>query len=128
MPWVPPTPFEPQNREEDVFHGLSGTDVLYGGSDEVFHGQGGTDYLILGSDYEVSLPDRKLIDGSETNPASLELEIDIPDDLPPEKVRELVQQAALAADAVHRSNGGSGLTIDTVEVFEDSRVPEGSRQ
>ena len=60
--------------------------------------------------------------------SSLEITIDMPEDTPPEKVREIVKQAALSADAAHRANGGQGLQIDLVEIFEESLVPEGSKR
>lgn len=52
---------------------------------------------------------------------ALELEIEIPDDTPPEKVKELIKQAALRADMTHRSLGGNGLTVNTVEVTEKAK-------
>ena len=59
---------------------------------------------------------------------SLEISIELPEDVSSEKLREVVKQAALKADAVHRSNGGNGLKIDLVEIFEDIRVSEGQKR
>jgi hypothetical protein len=64
----------------------------------------------------------------ELGPDCLELAIEIPENTPPERVGEIVRQAALKADAVYRAHGGQGLRIDTIDIFEERLVPEGSRR
>lgn len=80
----------------------------------------------LGLAHEIVV-DLELLNGDSTSsaPTALEISIEIPNDLPPDKLKEFIRQAVSSADAVHRSRGGHGLQIDTVECFEDSRVPEG---
>ena len=56
---------------------------------------------------------------------SLELSIEVPENVSEEELRDIIRQAALHADSVHRANGGKGLKLDGVEVFEESRVPGG---
>lgn len=60
------------------------------------------------------------------DPDYLELTIEVPEDTPPERVREIVRQAALKADAAHRAHKGKGLQIDTVDIFGERFVPEGA--
>ena len=62
----------------------------------------------------------------EEPPNALAIEIEIPDDTPPEKVKELIKQAALRADMTHRSLGGKGLTVNTVEVTKEAKSLEPS--
>ena len=46
---------------------------------------------------------------------TLEISLDIPDDTPEDKVRELVKQTVLRADMTHRAYGGHGLKVVKVE-------------
>ena len=46
---------------------------------------------------------------------ALEITLEFPADTPPEKVQDLVNQAALRADMTHRSLGGHGLKVVKVE-------------
>lgn len=55
----------------------------------------------------------------------IEITIEVPKGASPEKVMEIVKQAALRADAVHRANGGQGLKVDSIDVFGECRVPAG---
>lgn len=58
----------------------------------------------------------------EDNPDALEIEIEIPEDATPERIQEIVKEAASRADMTHRSNGGNGLTIKSVEVMAETRI------
>lgn len=70
---------------------------------------------------EQSLTDEE----TSENPDALEISIEVPEDIEPEELEELVRQMAIKADAVHRSHGGNGLKIDTIDSYQNSRVPEG---
>ncbi|MEM9149520.1 MAG: hypothetical protein AAGB19_03585 [Cyanobacteria bacterium P01_F01_bin.3] len=48
----------------------------------------------------------------------LELTLDIPKGVSQETVEELILQAVLALDSLHRSFGGSGVKIETIETYE----------
>ena len=64
----------------------------------------------------------------DRNPESIEISINAPAETSPEKLREIIRKAALNADSVHRANGGQGLQIDLVEVYERTGTPEGLRR
>ncbi len=61
---------------------------------------------------------------SSEKPEYLDISLEIPEGIDPEKIQEIVRQAVLRADAIHRSNGGSGLKVDLAEIFEQVRVGE----
>jgi uncharacterized protein len=79
---------------------------------------------------KTNAPEAQCIDMTTSDSASqaLEITIEVPEDASPEKIRDLVRQAALRADAVHRSYGGNGLQIDLVDIFHKTRVLEGSNK
>ena len=63
---------------------------------------------------------------AKKSPNALEMTIDIPDDASPERIQEIIKEAALRADMTHRSYDGNGLTIDTVEILVEDKVLEPS--
>lgn len=71
--------------------------------------------------------DQFSLSGSESkHPEYFELTIEVSEDTPPERIRDIVKQAALKADTAHRTHGGKGLKIDTVDIFAEKLVPERS--
>ena len=56
----------------------------------------------------------------------LEIIIETPEDASPERIKEIIKEAALRADMTHRSFGGNGLTIKAVEVIAESKVLQSS--
>ena len=58
---------------------------------------------------------------------ALELSIEVPEDASPDEIRNIVIEAVLHADSMHRSRGGSGLKIDLLEFFAESLVPVGGK-
>lgn len=56
----------------------------------------------------------------------VEIILEIPEDATPEKIQEIIKQAATRTDMTHRSYGGNGLTIDTVEILAEDKVLEPS--
>lgn len=67
-------------------------------------------------------------DSEKKEPESIEICINVPDNFPPEKLREVIRKTALSADSLHRANGGKGLQVDLVKIYEEAFVPEGLRR
>lgn len=57
---------------------------------------------------------------------AVEIILEIPEDATPKEIQEIIKQAATRADMTHRSYGGNGLTIDTVEILAEDKVLEPS--
>jgi len=61
------------------------------------------------------------------NKDELNFSVEVPDGASDTEVVEFVKRLAAQADALHRSYGGNGLKVESLEVFGEAPVPEGVR-
>ena len=82
-------------------------------------------HLALAEQQRQALAEQNSTPETSTAGNALEIIIEVPENTSPEELREIVKQAALHADSVHRANGGDGLKVDRLNIFEESHVPQG---